>query len=671
MWSGIKTWINERLPLRAAVRWGLEEDIPGGASFAYIFGSANLFLFLLLAVTGVLQLFYYVPTTDHAYESVMYLRLQVPFGWLVHGLHYWCAQAFVVLVGVHVARVFLWGAYKNPRELIWLMGVMLLLVVAAMAFTGPLLAWDQLGYWAAEVGTSIVGTVPWIGDFLQRFVRGGETMGQGTLSRFFIFHVAIVPAVLFGFIVLHLAAFRQFGGAGPWNPKARKRVGKFWPDQVYKDVLITSLVFIILVGFCVFWRAPITGMADPLGRSLTPKPAWNFLFLYQALKSFKGPWELVGTVGVPLAIVSLLFFLPFYDRNPERNPRRRPIAIAGGTALVLLILALTVMGQLSRPPTAGASATSGTPGAPPRPGAPAEPNKGATAPSGKVTSANIQKGQELYQSQGCAACHKINGQGGAVGPDLSNEGGKGRSRDWLTIQIRDPKAHAAASIMPSYSSLSQEQIEDLVAYLLSLHSETEKPAPSAPAAGEERKTESAATGTERQQLPASGRQGPPGEAATLIGGVKLGRMLFADYCSSCHGPEGTDKVPNPGSAKGMVPHLNPIDQNLFSDDPSVFAARIDRFIQHGSLPKGAGSPTHNSALGGPSHPAVYMPAYGDGMTLTQAQIAAIEAYILDLNGVDRAKIEHPGMSPQRFFVWTLVALGAICVTAVIRFLVRK
>ncbi|MCL5281219.1 MAG: cytochrome b N-terminal domain-containing protein [Planctomycetes bacterium] len=654
MRSGVKTWIDDRLPLRAAVRWGLEEDIPGGASYAYVFGSANLFLFLLLAVTGVLQLFYYVPTTDHAYESVMYLRLQVPFGWLVHGLHYWCAQAFVVVVGLHAARVFLWGAYKNPRELTWLMGVLLLLLVAAMAFTGPLLAWDQLGYWAAEVGTSIAGTVPWIGDFLERFVRGGETMGQGTLSRFFIFHVAIVPAVLFAFIVLHLAAFRQFGGAGPWNPEARRHVGKFWPDQVYKDVLITSLAFIILVGFCVFWRAPITGVADPLGRSLTPKPAWNFLFLYQALKSFQGPWEVLGTVGVPLAIILLLFFLPFYDRNSERSPRRRPIAIVGGTALVILILALTVMGQLSQPLAIGARAAPATPqGAPPKPGAPAEPNKGAAAPSGKVASANIQKGRELYQSQGCAACHKIDGQGGAVGPDLSNEGSKGRSADWLVAQIRNPKVHNAASIMPPYPALSQEQLANLVVYLLSLHSGAEKPT-----AGGKKESSAVTTGAESQHLPMSGKQGPPGAAATLIGGVKLGRRLFADYCNSCHGPEGTDRVPDPGSEKGIVPGLNPIDPNLSSDDPSVFAAQIDRFIQHGSIPKG-------------SHPAIYMPGYGDGMTLTQPQIAAIEAYILDLNGVDRAAIEHPGMSPRRFFLWTLVALGAIGAMAVLRFLVRK
>ncbi len=649
MWVPVKTWINERLPLGPVIRWSLEEDIPGGASYAYVFGSANVILFLLLVVTGVLQLFYYVPTTDHAYESVMYLRLEVAFGWLMHGLHYWCAQAFGVFVGLHLAQVFIWGAYKNPRQMTWLTGVILLLLVAALAFTGPLLAWDQVGYWAAEVGTSIMGTVPWIGDFLQRFTRGGETMGQETLSRFFIFHVAILPALLVVFLVLHLAAFRQFGGAGSWDAEKQRRVGKFWPDQVYKDILVAALLIILLTDLCIFWRAPITGVADPLGRSLTPKPAWNFLFLYQTLKSFRGPWEVLGTVGMPLVIVLLLFFLPFYDRNPERNPRRRPIAMAGGTAFVILILMLTVLGQISQPPGPGTSTERSTSPAPPGPGAPAEPNVAAqpqqsAAGSEKVASANVPKGQELYQTMGCAACHKINGQGGTAGPDLSNEGNKGRSVAWLVTKIQNPKVENATSLMPAYSSLSQEQLGNLVAYLLSLRSGAE--------------TLAATDGVERRQLPPSGAQGPCCEAATLIGSVKLGRMLFADYCGSCHGPEGTGQVPNPGSDKGIVPGLHPVDPNLFNEDPSVFAARIDRVIQHGSLPKGP-------------RPAIYMPAYGDGMTLTQPQIAAIEAYILDLNGVDRAAIIHPGVAPHRFFQWTMVALGAVCAVAIIQVLVRK
>jgi ubiquinol-cytochrome c reductase cytochrome b subunit len=651
MQTARKTWLGERLPISAVLRWALEEDIPGGASFAYVFGGANLLLFLMLVATGILQLFYYVPTTDHGYESVMYVRLQVQFGWLIHGLHYWCAQAFGVMVGLHMAQTFIWGAYKNPRQLIWIAGVILLLLVAAIVFTGPLLAWDQVGYWAAEVGTSIAGTVPWIGDFLQRFVRGGETMGQQTLSRFFVLHVAILPALLAAFIIVHLAAFRQFGGAGSWNTEKRQRIGKFWPDQVYKDVLVVSLVMVALAALCAFYQGPVTGVADPLGRAISPKPVWNFLFLYQALKSFKGPWEVVGTVGVPLVLILLLLFLPFYDRNPERNPRRRPVAMLGGAALVALILVLTALGQVSQPP--GPNAPKGTPsgpGAPAGPNVAAEPNESAA--SGKTAPGNVQKGQELYQSQGCAGCHKIGGQGGAVGPDLSNEGNLGRSADWLTTQIRDPKAHNPASTMPSYTSLSPEQVENLVAYLLSLHAGGEKPAAGVPTTGEKKEAPPSAAGTERQQLPPSGRQGPPGEAATLIGGVKLGRVLFANYCSSCHGPAGTDKVPNPGSAKGMVPGLSPIDPNLSNSDPSLFAANIDRIIQHGSIPRGP-------------HPAIYMPAYGDGMTLTQAQIAAVEAYILDLNGVNRAQIIHPGMSPEHFFPWTMAVFGVIVAVAIV------
>jgi ubiquinol-cytochrome c reductase cytochrome b subunit len=592
MWNGVKTWINERWPLAAIVRWGLEEDIPGGASYAYVFGSVNLVLFLLLVVTGVLQLFYYVPTTDHAYESVMYLRLQVPFGWLIHGLHYWCAQTFLVFVGLHVARVFVWGAYKDPRQLTWMAGVILLLLVAAMTFTGPLLAWDQLGYWAAEVGTSIAGTVPWVGEFLLRFSRGGEIMGQQTLSRFFILHVAILPALLFAFAVVHLAAFRQFGSVGPWDERKQKQTGKFWPDQAYKDTLAISLLVVSLVALCAFWRAPITGVADPLGRSVTPKPAWNFLFLYQALKSFRGPWEVVGTVGIPLVLIVLLFFLPFYDRDPKRDPRRRPIAMVGGTALVVLILALTVLGQLSHPLTPGASAEPGRTeevlpgqGSRPDPGVATRPESAGTS-SETAASGRVQKGRELYQAEGCTACHKVNGQGGVVGPDLSDEGNRGRSADWLAAQIRNPKAHDPSSVMPPYPSLSQEQIESLIAYLLSLRFEGEKTTAGTEATGQQTQAPTAAKGVKPRQLPGSGLQGPPGEAATLIGGVKLGRVLFADYCRSCHGPEGTDKVPDPGSDRAMVPSLNPIDPDLRNDDPSVFAVNVDRFIQHGSVPKG-------------------------------------------------------------------------------------
>ena len=238
----LREWVEKRWPLSAVVRWGSVEEIPGGAKFAYVLGSATLVLFAVLVITGVWQLLYYVPTVDHAYDSVMYLRLQVPFGWLVHGLHYWAAQAFIVVMGLHMARVFIWAAYKKPRELTWLLGVVLLLLGAAFIFTGAILPWDAMGYWAGEVGTSMGGTVPVIGTFLKLLMRGGDAMGQMTLSRAFVVHVAILPALTVFFIAAHLVAFRQFGSVGPWNPKKLEKTGRFWPDQTFKDLLVVALI---------------------------------------------------------------------------------------------------------------------------------------------------------------------------------------------------------------------------------------------------------------------------------------------------------------------------------------------------------------------------------------------------------------------------------------------
>ena len=219
----LRQWVEKRWPVAPVIRWGSVDEIPGGTKFAYVLGSATLALFAVLVITGVWQLLYYAPTLDHAYDSVMFLRLQVPLGWLIHGLHYSAAQAFIVVMGLHVVRVFIWAAYKKPRELTWLLGVVLLLLAAAFIFTGAILPWDTLGYWAGEVGTSMAGTVPLIGNFLKLLMRGGDTMGQMTLSRAFAVHVAILPALTAFFIIAHIVAFRQFGSVGPWKPKKAER----------------------------------------------------------------------------------------------------------------------------------------------------------------------------------------------------------------------------------------------------------------------------------------------------------------------------------------------------------------------------------------------------------------------------------------------------------------
>jgi sulfur oxidation c-type cytochrome SoxX len=291
------------------------------------------------------------------------------------------------------------------------------------------------------------------------------------------------------------------------------------------------------------------------------------------------------------------------------------------------LLVLAALGHYSHPglakPTVGAAA-GGPAGHPP-----SIPTSSPATAQTRPSPADAAEGKRLFASEGCIACHKIDGKGGTIGPDLSDEGGRNRSHGWLAAQLRDPKTHDPSSVMPSYKSLSEAQIEHLVDYLESLRT---KPTTSQPAAPEKPKHVKATGG--------------PGLATRMIGNTEHGGVLFAQYCQSCHGKDGRGHVPNPGSTSGYVPALRDINRRLFSTDPLTFATNVDRFIQYGATPPGP-------------HPQLDMPAFGANASLTQQQIANIEAYILHLNGVDRAAIIHPGVTPGTFF------LGALAVCAVV------
>ncbi len=630
MFSRVLDWANDRWPLSALLRLGREEEIPGGASFSYTLGSATLVIFLLQMVTGIWQLFYYVPTVDHAYDSLNHLRTEVPFGWLIHGLHYWGASAMIFLVALHLARVFIWGAYKAPRELTWLTGVALLVLTVSLSFSGAALPWDERGYWAVEVGTSVAGTAPIFGDFIKRLMRGGELIGQLTLSRFFILHAAILPGLLMALIGVHVVAFRRFGSVGPWNETKRALKGPFWPDQAFKDAVVGTLILLLLITLSVFAPPPITGPADPMDTSFVPKPEWNFLFLYEALKFFPGRLEPLGTVGIPTLGILLLVLIPFMDRRPERHPARRPLAMAAGLIGAAGVVTLTIAGLTSRP--------GGT--------------QPATAPPGvslvAKVSASARQGGRVFRSLGCNGCHRVNGVGGTMGPDLSHEALSGRTRPWLITQIRNPSAHDPRSVMPPFASLSDQQLNELIDYLLSLATSATRTPPS-PSEAEnvvppttppaQAVISGASVATSVSPTP-----GPPGPAAEVIGSADHGGMLFTRYCASCHGPHGAGGVPNPGSDAGKVPPLHPIARVLFSSEPRVFAENIDRIIQH------------SSPAAGPK-PQFHMPAFGDTNTLTQQEIADLEAYILRLNGVDRAQLANPGLPPTRFFLIVMATFG--------------
>jgi ubiquinol-cytochrome c reductase cytochrome b subunit len=239
---GLGSWLERRLPLGRWTREAVTEEIPGGASYWYVFGSATAIVFVVLAATGIWQVFYYVPSTDRAYDSVNFLRFQVPWGWLIHGLHYWAATAMVVLAILHLTQAFVWGAFKKPRELTWVLGAVLLLATLGAMFTGSPLPWDKRGYLAAQVANGIAGSIPLLGGLLQRMVWGGESVGQLALSRFFTLHVAVIPIVLGAIILLHLIAFRIPGGAGPFSARRRERgAGPFWPDPLEAPCLAGKL----------------------------------------------------------------------------------------------------------------------------------------------------------------------------------------------------------------------------------------------------------------------------------------------------------------------------------------------------------------------------------------------------------------------------------------------
>jgi ubiquinol-cytochrome c reductase cytochrome b subunit len=430
----LKQWLGERLNLRALKEMLLLEPIPGGAKIAYVFGSALLFVFVLQIVTGIFLMFYYAPTVDHAWESIRYIMEDVEFGFLVRGIHHWASSAMVILVLVHLLQVFIWGAYKKPRELVWLMGVVLLILVLGAGFTGYLLPWDQKAYWASVVGIQIASIAPVLGDFMGKFLKGGDVVGVLTLNRFYVIHVMIIPFSIMVLAALHLIFFRNAGPAGPYEgepDELEKKKDFFYPKQVFIDMAFSFAVFLIIVGLAVFNPPELFIKANPSVSAFNPAPEWYFLFLFQLLKLpiFAGNiGELFGAFIIPSLFIALLFALPFIDRNPSRSPLKRPLAMASVSIIMAGIILLTAIAMNSAPKLA------------------------------KANPKLAKQGLTIYYTTGnCASCHKIDildekvlgSAGQQVGPNLTDQADRGRSIDWLVKHFEDPMSISPESIMPS------------------------------------------------------------------------------------------------------------------------------------------------------------------------------------------------------------------------------
>jgi ubiquinol-cytochrome c reductase cytochrome b subunit len=350
--GGLSGFLEDRLGLLTFFRGAMtEKRPPAGIGYLRTLGFAALTVLALQTLSGVALAFHYVPSADLAYDSIRALEQDVPGGAFIRSLHHFGASAFVVLAFVHLLRVFFTGAYKAPRELTWLTGVLLFAIVLAFGFTGYLLPWDQKAFFATKVGTEIAGKAPLVGPAVRQVLNGGDEVGPPTLTRFYVIHVVLLPLALFGLLGAHLFLIQRHGVAPPGRPVHDPGApgDPYFPHHTAKEALVGALAAAVLFALAAGFRAPLEAPAEPADTGYDPRPDWYFAGLFQLLKLFGGPLEPLGTFWLPNVVVLLLLALPFLDRNPERSWRRRPVAVGTGIVLTAAVVALTVAGLLDRP----------------------------------------------------------------------------------------------------------------------------------------------------------------------------------------------------------------------------------------------------------------------------------------------------------------------------------
>jgi ubiquinol-cytochrome c reductase cytochrome b subunit len=344
----MRDWLDSRTGFRALLKHLLDEPLPRGVGWWFVTGSIVLFLLTVQLLTGVLLAVFYSPSPDHAYDSVRFIMERVTFGRLLRGLHFFGASFIVVAALVHMLRVVAFGSYKKPRELNWIVGVLLLLIILAFALTGYLLPWDQKAYWATTVTLNIARSVPFGGEFVSTLLKGGADLGALTLMRWYAAHVFLLPACLIAFTIAHIYLMRRHGISGPIKAVPGPAT-PFYPYHAIKDTIAIAAVFALLLTFAVAFNAPLDAVADPTDATYIPRPEWYFMSLFELLKHFPGRWEPVATMVIPGLVVALLFLLPFLDRRPDRAPRNRPVVISSFAIILTSIALLTYQGFRTTP----------------------------------------------------------------------------------------------------------------------------------------------------------------------------------------------------------------------------------------------------------------------------------------------------------------------------------
>ena len=465
-------WFDERLQIADAVRETAEHPVPRDtASWFYVFGSAALTVFALQVVTGILLAIIYVPSAGEAWSSLQTLNHNIALGWFIRAMHGWGSNFMIAIVLIHMVQVFLFGAYKFPRELTWIIGVFLLLMTLGMAFSGQVLRFDQDAYWGLGIGASIASRVPILGPWTVNLLLGGPIIAGTTLSRFFALHVFVIPGLLIGFVGLHLLLVLKLG-INEWPMPGRlvrratyvqeyhkltlKEGIPFFPSAIYKDIFFSGVVLLSIMA-CAVLLGPFgpSGQPDPTIIQTAPRPDYFFLWLYATLSllppSLETPVLLIG----PVIGIAVLLALPFVSGEGEKSWRRRPIAVL---TILLVAVALGSFTHLATytPWSPVMDAWSAIP-------VPAKYLRGRTALE--------RQGALVFQAKQCHNCHALNGQGGQRGPELDQVALR-LTEDQLIRQVIQGGGN-----MPAYGkNLSPAETTALVAFLKTLHPPGQAPA---------------------------------------------------------------------------------------------------------------------------------------------------------------------------------------------------
>ncbi len=454
-------WFDDRTGLSAMMKPLINHPAPPKHLWSYVFGSATLFVFILQVVTGVSLTLLYEPSSDNAYQSLQFITHQAKMGNLLRGVHYFGASAMIILVGVHMMRVYITASFKFPREMNWISGVFLLLFTIFMGFTGQLLRWDSNGIWSSVVAAEQLGRIPFIGTYLARLLIGGDTLGGQSLSRFFSYHVFIFPALMFMFIGFHLYLVLHNGiseppKAGqlvdpktyrPWYKKYMKEKGvPFWPTAAYHDTIFSSVVIILILMLALIFGPPALTSAPDLAMVQTsPSPDWYMVPFFALFALMPHKIESVAMMLGPLLTIALLFSIPFLSNKGERSPLKRPWSMFGVICVFVFVISLLIIGLH----------------APWSPDFNAKPLPLAAIKAVHPDSA-ILKGANLFYVKSCEYCHTVNGYGGKAGPELTKIGNV-LSEQELTIRIVN-----GGKNMPAFGGiLSKEDLHNLTVFLAS------------------------------------------------------------------------------------------------------------------------------------------------------------------------------------------------------------